>query len=378
MEETKETVKKPKRDTQSRDFCLCLHNIKETGFDHGKIKDILHGIPSLQYFCIADEIGLETKKLHTHVYIRTRNPIRFSTLKNKFSGADLRIEQCRGNPTQNRDYVFKIGKWENDEKADQRLPDTQEEEGSFPVIKQGQRTELTRIYEMVKDGFTNSEIIEACGDTAIKYADKLDKLRHIQLTDKFRGTRRLGLKVHYITGKTGTGKTRGILDEYGDENVYRVTDYQHPFDSYQCQPVILFDEFRSNLRLSDMLNYLDIYPVALPARYAPRVACYSVVYVVSNWSFEQQYPEMQKDPEQESSYEAWVRRFNGCVKEYTDEGITTYPTMQDYLSRFERFHTPKEPVPFEPPKQDQKAPENPDEKTKFLEPDSEPLPWEAP
>lgn len=364
-----------KKDTQSRDHALCFHNIKETGFDHDKIKKILYGIPSLQYFCMADEIGLETKKLHTHVYVRTKNPVRFSTLKNKFADADLRIEDCMGNPTQNREYVFKIGKWENDEKADQKLPDTQEEEGTFPVNRQGHRSDLVKINEMIKAGYTNSEIIEECGEPAIKYVDKLDKLRHIQLIDQFKGTRRTNLKVHYITGKTGTGKTRGVLDEYGDENVYRVTDYQHPFDSYQCQPVILFDEFRSSLKLSDMLNYLDIYPLTLPARYTPKVACYTLVYVVSNWAFEQQYSEVQKDAEQKNSYEAWVRRFNGVVKEYTDTGIITYPNMQDYLSRFEHFHTPHEPVPFE---MAEKAAESPtDTNGEFMETD-EPLPWEEP
>ena len=60
-----------------------------------------------------------------------------------------------------------------------------------------------------------------------------------------------------------------------------------------------------------------------------------------------QYSEIQKDPEQKSSYEAWIRRFNGYVKEYTDNGIITYPTMQDYLSRNEKFRPVDEPVPFE-------------------------------
>ena len=88
-----------------------------------------------------------------------------------------------------------------------------------------------------------------------------------------------------------------------------------------------------------MLNYLDIYPVILPARYTPKICCATTIYVVSNWTFEMQYAEIQKDPEQKSSYEAWIRRFNGYVKEYTENGIITYPTMQDYLQRFKKIPT---------------------------------------
>lgn len=47
-----------------------------------------------------------------------------------------------------------------------------------------------------------------------------------------------------------------------------------------------------------MLNYLDIYPLMLPARYGDKVACYETVYIVSNWSLEQQYETVQKEHKQ--------------------------------------------------------------------------------
>jgi hypothetical protein len=97
-----------------------------------------------------------------------------------------------------------------------------------------------------------------------------------------------------------------------------------------------------------MLNYLDVYPVILPARYTPKVCCATKIFVVSNWDFEMQFSEIQKDPEQRSSYEAWVRRFNGYVKEYVNkETIITYPTMQDYLNRKKEFRPIDEPTPFD-------------------------------
>ena len=38
------------------------------------------------------------------------------------------------------------------------------------------------------------------------------------------------------------------------------------FDGYHGQDVLVFEEFSSQIPIEDMLNYLDIYPLSLPAR----------------------------------------------------------------------------------------------------------------
>lgn len=338
--------KKPETNTQSRAWQLTINNPENSGMTHDKIREILTAIPSLDYACLCDEIG-EQGTPHTHVYIKTRNPLKFSTLKNKFATAHL--EKAQGTPQENRNYIRKEGKWTDSDKKETNLPDTFEEIGELPKNQQGERTDIENLYNLVKEGYSNAEILEQCTDTAVKYYDKLNRIRYDYYSDKYKSKRRLSLKVNYVTGATGMGKSRDILDEFGDENVYRVTEYQHPFDGYQLEPVIVFEEFRSSLRLQDMLNYLDIYPVQLPARYAPKVGCYLTVFVVSNWTFEQQYAEIQKDIEQQSSYRAWVRRFNGFVREYTAEGIVTYSTMKEYLHRGSRFQplTQNSVTPFD-------------------------------
>lgn len=346
------------KNTRSRKYLLTINNPTDHGVTHHSIKKAVEKY-QLKYLAMCDETGGENHTYHVHVYIYFENAILFSTMKKLFPSAN--ILTVLGNSAQNRAYLLKSAP-EHNKNSDgfyeykdstgkvhsgQNHSDTFEELGECPDEHQGKRNDLEYMYSLVKDGYTNAEILEMCSETAIKHIDKLNKLRHAYLTDKFKGTRRLDLQVHYITGKTGTGKSRSILDEFADENCYRITDYQHPFDSYQCEPVIVFEEYRSSLRLQDMLNYLDVYPVTLPARYSPKVGCYTTVFVVSNWTFEQQYSELQKDSEQKSSYEAWIRRFNGYVKVYTNSGITTYPTMQDYLKRNENFRPVDEPTPFD-------------------------------
>ena len=62
--------------------------------------------------------------------------------------------------------------------------------------------------------------------------EKTDKIRTTILTEKYKETVRLDLKVIYGSGATGTGKTSRALEKNGYSNVYRITDYVHPFDGY--------------------------------------------------------------------------------------------------------------------------------------------------
>ena len=95
----------------------------------------------------------------------------------------------------------------------------------------------------------------------------IDRARATIRQEQYKNTFRT-MKVVYISGATGTGKTRTVMEENGYEAVYRVTDYEHPFDSYAGQEVLVLDEFRSQLKISEMLNILDGYPLELRCRYA--------------------------------------------------------------------------------------------------------------
>lgn len=122
------------------------------------------------------------------------------------------------------------------------------------------------------------------------------------------------------------------MEEHGYDKVCRVTDYDHPFERYNGEDTIVFDEFRSQLRISDMLNYLDGYPLMLPCRYANRQACYTKVYLISNVPLEQQYRGVQMD--EPLTWKAFLRRIHHVV-EYTAEGCNSEPLpVQEALSGF--------------------------------------------
>jgi hypothetical protein len=325
------------RDTQSRKWQLTINNPLDYGFTHDKIKSNLLELKSLIYWVMSDEVG-EEGTYHTHVFIACSSAVRFSTIKNLFGESHL--EMANGTSQQNRDYIFKEGKWAKDKKKETNLSETHEEYGEMPVERQGSRNDLHDLYDMIKEGMTNYEILEDNPQYMLN-VDKIERARQIMKEEKYKSTFR-ELDVTYIFGSTGSGKTRGVMEQYGYENVFRVTDYLHPFDSYKNQDVIIFEEFRSSLKVQDMLNYLDGYPLELPCRYMNRVACYTKVFIISNIDFTDQYIEVQN--KYSETWKAFVRRVKKIVH-YNPFGKCTLD-VDEYLKNKDLDFVNQEALPF--------------------------------
>lgn len=313
-------------DIQSARWLLTINNPHTKDYSQDRIlQKFLRDFKTLDYLCMADEQG---SCYHTHVFVCFSSRVRFSKIKKAFPEAH--IDKVKGTVSDNVAYVRKSGKWAEDIKHGTKIEGTFREYGERPADSRGKRKDMTELYQMIQDGYSNVEILNHNQDYIINL-DKLDKIRTLVLTEKFKATMRKDIEVIYAYGKTGTGKTSGVLREYGCEKVYRVTDYQHPFDSYNCQPVLAFEEFRSSLPLKDMLNYCDIYPLELPARFANKYACYNTVFILSNWPLERQYVEMQQvDPD---SWKAFLRRIKK-VRVYSKQGIQQYDSVEAYFNRF--------------------------------------------
>ena len=229
------------KDTASRKWLLTFNNPVEHGWTHDKIREVLRTFPHMTYWCMADEIGAEQETHHTHLFINLApSNCRFSTLKNKFPGAH--IDKALGTSLENRDYISKDGKWKETEKGTTSIEGTFEEYGECPIERQGKSKEADRILELLKDGATNLEVIEEVPN-AMKYIDKVERTRSSLRDSMFANSWR-DLKVTYIFGKAGSGKTRSVMDRHGYAHCYRVTDYRHPFDTYDGQDIIIFEEFR--------------------------------------------------------------------------------------------------------------------------------------
>ena len=299
---------------KSRNFQITINNPHEHDITQEKIIELLNN-ENVKYACGKEEIGDETHTNHLHVFVifkSPRYPNAVIDLFKSFNGAH--VEVCRGSIQENIDYI---------KKEETTVDGTFFEIGDIPK-GQGNRSDIVLIKDLIEEGYSADDIV----DLYTHFLFQLDKIeilvRHYRMK-KYSKIKR-DIKVTYIYGQSGVGKTRYVVDKIGLQNMYRVTQYKHPFDSYKGQKVLVLDEFRFQIGFSEMLNLLDIYPVELDCRYNNNIACYTRVYVISNIPIEQQYPDIDKSSE---NWKAFLRRIDDFIV-MDSISKTYYPNYEMY------------------------------------------------
>lgn len=276
---------------QFRNFILTINNEERSDTE---LFEYCKQLNNIKYFVFQREKGNEKGTEHIQMYLEFSMPKKFETIKSYFPRAH--IEERKGTKSQARDYCMK---------SDTRIGEPMEY-GTF--VDNGKRSDLSDIYELVKDGATDYEIMELYPTQFMRYSKAIQQCRQTYVFNKYK-TKFRELEVYYIWGKAGCGKSRYVMDKYGYENVYRVTNYNSgAFDTYQGQDIIVFEEFRSSFPIVEMLNYLDGYPLQLPCRYTNLTACYTKVYIITNIPLFEQYKSVQE--KHDETWKAFLRRIN--------------------------------------------------------------------
>ena len=303
--------------TQSRKWLITINNPQECGLDRNTIIDKLNAFfPG--YYCLADEIAT-TGTPHTHIFLYRKSAIRFNTIKKVFPIAH--IDKSYGSVIENRDYVAKQGKWADSDKAETSVEGSFYECGTPPLEKEEQNPQMYQLIQDINDGMSTLDIIKSTPSMAFRIRD-IDIIRQTILTEKYTNECR-EVSVCYLFGESGTGKTSSIFQKHQGHEICRITNYRNghniSFDGYNGQDVLVFEDFNSQIPIENMLNYLDIYPLALPARYHDKTACFTKVYITSNLLLNQQYRDVQlHSPE---IWFAFLRRIH-CVIEFFADGKT--------------------------------------------------------
>lgn len=254
----------------------------------------------------------ELKKPHYHFLVHFEQPQRGSWFK-AFASDDMGLVFIQRCSIPKSAYDYLIHDTPACRKANKFLYDPNERITTienFDDTEQKDEDEHLQLLDDIKK-LNNKEL--SWHEFIEKKPKRIHMIGNIKITcellsreNKFDNTFRK-LEVTYIFGQTEKGKTRYVMDKYGYQNVYRVTRYDNTaFDNYKGQDVIIFEEFRSSFQIQDMLNYLDGYPLQLPSRYNHKQACYTKVYITTNWRFEQQYPNIQT--EYPTTWQAFKRR----------------------------------------------------------------------
>ena len=142
----------------------------------------------------------------------------------------------------------------------------------------------------------------------MKYVDRKYAL---MMRDKYSMHDRDNIKVHYLFGQSQSGKSRYVHSLYSYQEMY-TADFNNrdPFYSYDYQPVLLMDEFRSQCDFSDLLRMIDRYVYEISRRYENKFAAWTDVWIVSNWSLQMQYGMLHEYDERKPLY----RRINDVYR----------------------------------------------------------------
>lgn len=202
MQEQEEKKKKEEKeivkDTMHRKFMITINDPFKKGYTHDVINQLLQTkFKNIVYYCFAEEKG---SKHHIHIYTVFKNPVRFSKIKKVFQERTYRL--CKTEQVNKIASIYeKNGKWATTRKQETTIPDTFEEWGEMPLEHQGIKAEVADVYMSIKDGLTDTEIMELYPNEAYN-VDKFERIRQRIKADENASIRR-DVTVWYIWGSTG-------------------------------------------------------------------------------------------------------------------------------------------------------------------------------
>lgn len=195
--------------------------------------------------------------------------------------------------------------------------------------------DINHLLDCLYTGAITREDVEKqlSGSQYAKHHKKIDDVcaKRMQDVAKQRNAERKAkgekIKVIWIFGPAGTGKTRFAKEQAAkqDEHYYITGSSRDPFQRYNCEDVIIYDEARpGDIAFSDLLKLLDPYgeDVAAPSRYYDKAICAGTFYITSPYSPLDYYKKFMGDNWglQTDKYEQLLRRLS-LVIQITEESI---------------------------------------------------------
>lgn len=222
---------------------------------------------AMEYLVWEVEHAPTTGTEHIQGYVRYKKRKTFETVSKLFPRG-THIEVAKGTEAQNRAYCTKEDAAEG------------AEHGVFDggAGQQGRRTDLQIIGEKILSGISLKDIAMEYPESYIRYHSGIDKLTKLV---KPQPPLQRTIRTTILWGPTGTGKTHRCLTSF--PKAYSVSPGDHPWDGYDGQDVIIFDEFRPEFwPITQMNKYLDKWPCELNARYNNKPAAWTKVFIISN------------------------------------------------------------------------------------------------
>ena len=190
----------------------------------------------------------------------------------------------------------------------------------------GKRNDLSEINDLIKGGATPEQIFEE----SFRYRryEKMIKAEYINQRIKQTPIIKEGLKRIWIVGESGTGKSyyyKQLCDREGVENIYFATDFDNGGLDYYIEngapPILFLDEFKGNMKFSQLLVLLDKYSRAqIHCRYSNCYCLWNTVIITSVYPPDEVYNFMVEDEKRNrDKIEQLLRRLDEIWYKYKNK-----------------------------------------------------------
>jgi len=236
--------------------------------------------------CYQAECCPKTQREHLQGFVKFDTHIRLRQLQRIFHNPKLHCEISRGSPLENLAYCVK---------EDSRLKGTiptiiPEDRSLWSDVRQGRRSDLEVLLDMILQGMTDYDIMMAMPSTFMRYQRHVTSARYVWLQATTLDYSPVRVIVYW--GHSRTGKTRLAIKNSKRSGGYFKVSLQSPtwFCGYQGEPNLIIDEFSGEIPLSQLLMFLDSYKCRLPVKGGFVMKQYSTIYITSNQDPRSWYP----------------------------------------------------------------------------------------
>lgn len=211
-----------------------------TGDDEQKLQSW-----DVRYLIYGRETG-ENGTPHLQGYVQVAGGIRLSALKKVLPRAHW--EPAKGSADSNKTYCSKQGDVFEKGRAEQ----------------QGQRNDIAELKDRIIRGELKVDDLALENPEAVhQYGRTLDRIEDIYRRTMKRTWRTQG---YWIYGPTGVGKSHWARAQSRDDHYWLPTNDRGWWDQYTGQEVVIIDDFRGEIKFSELLRLMDEYPMTVPRR----------------------------------------------------------------------------------------------------------------
>ena len=279
--------------SNSKSWCYTVNNYTD------KDIEFFSGLECRKHVC-GKEVG-EKGTPHLQGYITFKNATRLTALKKLHGSAHWEMAR-----SQEAAYNYCL-------------------KGEIIIQKngsQGKRSDLIAVTTAIKEGAKLQDIKELYPVEYIKFHNGIEKL----ITGEKRNFKP---EVFWFWGKTGTGKTRKVVEKEPD--LWISGKNLKWWDGYEGQEAVLFDDFRKDFcTFHELLRILDRYPYRVEVKGGSREFNAKRIYITSCHAPEAVY-ETREDIAQ------LLRRIDVTEVFGDDEVVTEVGKGNTKLSPFENF-----------------------------------------